>query len=359
MSDISLLPEEMRSKEEELKKSPATAPPAESGNMHMPNPEAEDVDVIEVDEGDVGQVLEGEPLLSRAVFKIQTWFNQAKTGLFNPRTAEPPPKLPPQFFKPPAPVSQPKATGLVPIMGAKSIPAKPTPIVSAAPMAPPKPKARIVPAAEAPRRVRVIRRVRKPVRVSFLDDQSQRPEIDVPRRRFTMVVMAIVFGILLGGGYWMMDWQGRRAQANLEDVNAQITEVESKIEERQGNWDSFKDLEPRLTALAQLLDRHLSPSKVFDALEKFTVPEVYYSSFTLSPDGRVVLTTTAPTFETAARQVVAFQESGLVKTIQAMNYQASYDPLSGKLDSVGFIISLTLDPRVLRASQSIPVVAAQ
>lgn len=355
--DISLLPEELRKKEEELKKAPPTPPTPENLRMYVPKAEEEDIEVIEVDEGEIGEILEGEPLLSRVLFKTQSFFQEVSASLFHPRQMEPPPKLPPQFFKAPpvVPGTGKKITpGLVPIAGA------PVAMPSVTPGKPEiaKSKARVMPSSETPRRVRVIRRIRKPVRVSFLDEGGMRGQIDVPRRRFTLIIMAVLFIMLLGGGYWLMLWQGDRAQRNLNDVKAQLAGLQAKNKERQASWDAYRDLEPRLKALSRLLDGHLSPSKVFDALELNTVPEVSYSSFTLSPDGHVILSTTAPSFDAAARQIVAFQKSGLVTKVQAMGYQATYGSDTGKLESVGFQVSLTLDPAVLQASKPLPTPVA-
>lgn len=360
MSDeISLLPEKMRGKEEELKKM-ATAPQKEmpeSVGMHIPKSEDEEIEVIEVDEGEIGEVLGGEPFLTRTLFKAQSLIDELRFKFFHPQAVEPPPKLPPQFFKPPP--AKKVAPGLVPLAGTKPIIAPAvseakTPVVTpTAPIAdvPIKAKARVIPSALAPRRIRVIKRVRKPVRVSFLDEESLRNQIDIPRRRFTLIIMVIVFVILLGGGFGLINWQGRRADSNLSEVQQQLAEVQAKINSRQESWNAFKDLEPRLKALSGLLDRHLSPSKVFDALELYTVPEVYYTNFTLSPDGKVSLMATAPNFETSARQIVAFEKSGLTAKVQAMGYQALYDSIDGRLASVSFQISLTLEPSVLKASQ--------
>ncbi|MFA5935700.1 MAG: hypothetical protein WC787_02515 [Patescibacteria group bacterium] len=338
MSDgISLLPEELRKKEEELKKSPR--PPSEEDKlkMYIPKAEEEDIEIIEVDEGEIGEVLEGEPLVARILFKTQSFFEEVKSKLFESRVSEAPPKLPPQFFKPPT--KKAGVTGLVPTAG------------GAAQIQPG--KARIMPSAQAPRRVRVIRRVRKPVQVSFIDENASRIRVDISRRRFTLIFMAMLFLALIGGGYGLLYWQGDRASANLTEAMSRLSSTQGMSQERLSNWESFRDLEPRLKALTQVLDRHLSPSRLFDALEENTVPDVFYSTFTLSPDGRLILGTTAPSFASAARQIVAFETSGIAQSVQAMGYQAHYND-AGNLEAVMFQIGLALNPDILRTIEPIP-----
>ncbi|MFH1077924.1 MAG: hypothetical protein V1745_01405, partial [Patescibacteria group bacterium] len=97
-------------------------------------------------------------------------------------------------------------------------------------------------------------------------------------------------------------------------------------------------------------DAHVNPTKVFYALEQYTVPDVSYSSFTLTPDGRVTLAATAASFESAARQVVALRDSGIATDVSAMGYQAAYDEKSGTLMTVSFQIGMKLVPALQKAA---------
>ncbi|MBI4139063.1 hypothetical protein HY479_02835 [Candidatus Uhrbacteria bacterium] len=356
--DISLLPEEMRKREEELKKKSAPPPAVEKVSMHLPDAEQEDIEIIEVDEGEVKDVLAGEPALSRAIFGVQTMFQAAKAKLFHPRPVESPPKLPPQFFKPPVPKEKKPPPGLVPIPGAVPPTATRSPLpVKPAAVAPPA-KARIMPAAQTPRRVRVIKRVRKPVRVSFLDEKELQLRIDLPRRKFTLAVYAATFILLFAGTYAILVWQGERAGLNAASVKAQLSVVQARLRDRQKEWASFQDLEPRLKTLGGLLDAHVAPTHLFDLLERHTVPDVSYSSFTLTPEGHAILTASARSYESAARQIVALRDSGMAEQVEALGYQATYDGESGALDQVSFQINLTLRPSVLRAMKAEQVAGA-
>jgi len=336
-SDISFLPDDLRGKEEELKKQPPPPPKAaEDLKMHLPSSEEESIEIIEVDEGEISEVLAGEPAITRILFRTQAFFQELFDKLFRPHAEEPPPKLPPQFFKPP-PAGVKPVGGLVPLGGAKQpAPAAAPSGIQAIVSAAGKPgeaklKARIMPEAQAPRRVRVIKRVRKPVRVSFLEDEELRLQAGIPKRRFTLIVTALVFIALLGGSGALLWWQGDRAKTNLADVQSQVATVESRIKEQQGAWATFQNLEPRLTALGTLLNGHVATTKVFYALENNTVPDVSYSSFTYSPDGHVALAATAASFQSAARQIVAFRQSGIATDVQAMGFQATYDDASAVL----------------------------
>ncbi len=344
--NISLLPENLRKREEQIKKEAPTPEREEEVKMHLPSAEEEDIEIIEIDEGEVGEVLAGEPSFTRAIFGIQSFFQDMKAKLLHPYAAEPPPKLPPQFFTPPKPKEKKPPPGLVPIPGVT-----PPPIIQIKEAVVAQQKPRVMPAAKTPKRVRIIKRVRKPVRVSFLDEQELQLRIDIPRRRFTLAIYVVAFALLFTGSYLILIWQGERVGANAESVRMDLTEIEKKISEKQSAWISYQDLEPRLKALGALLDRHVAPTRLFDQLERYTVKDASYSSFTLSPDGHLLLSASTKSYESAARQIVSFRKSGIASSVEAFGYQASFDDATGAIIKVTFQINLVLNPEVLRLAQ--------
>lgn len=319
MTDISLLPEELRRKEDQLKKdAPPPARPSSSDlKFSTPTEEGEDVEVIEIDEGEVEQVLAGEPFLSKLVFRASAFLQDLKAKLFHPAVEEPAPKLPPQFFKPP--VAQPGvAPAVKPIRAeAANLAINPQELAKA--------KVRIIPSEKAPKRVRVIRRIRKPMRVSFVsEEQLELLRINVPKRRFTFIALSVLFTVLLAGG-WFALWQLQSAASSeLSIADRQLSDTRKSIQEEKRAWTSFQDLEPKLRALLSLLNTHISPTRLLERIEQTTLPTVQYNLFTLTPDRKVSLGVVTDSFESAAEQVVAYQRSGFVKKVDATGYTALY-----------------------------------
>lgn len=358
--EISLLPESDRRREDaEKRRRPIPEEEERTPSMHLPADETgEDLEVIEVDEGDLTDVLAGEPWLSRSLFQAQTWIRDTAAKLFHPRPPAMPETLPPQFVAPP-PRPKGPPPGLIVIPGAEPVAAKPsaTPTKPATPLtsfAPKKelPKTRVIPAPITPRRVRVIKRVRKPVSVSFVSTYERELASDVPRRRFTLVLTTAVCIALVAGGYDLLRRQGARAAENLNAVNEQVAVVEKQIADQQQTWSAYSDLEPRLRALTGLLDRHVFPTALFDALERLTLPTVYYSSLTFAQNGAVTLAATAPSFEAAAQQVVSLRDGGIATRVDAFGYQATYAE-TGAVDHVNFQLTLTLDPSLVNAAKQL------
>ena len=400
--DISLLPEGMRKNEDAMKKTEPAKADSGASELRFSTPlnEEEDIETIEIDEGEVEQVLASEPFLTRLAFKTSEFFEGLKSKLLHPGEPEPPPKLPPQFFAPPPakpkPVLTPAAPALTPSGSAPSssavaagtstptpsaastgastafstVPAKPaaTPAQAgasllassvAAPGSPPspaaagaaaKPKARIIPAEKTPRRVRVIKRVRKPVRVSFVSEEDLRLlHVDISKRKFTLAILTLLFVASIGVGVFALGQQQAAADAELAAAKTQSADVLSVTAEKQKEWSNFQDLQPRLKALIGLLNQHMSPTHLLASLEKTTLKDVQYGSFSLTPDQRVSLPVITDSYESAARQIVAFQHASFVKSVDASGFTALYDsknPLLPK--SVTFQVTLTLSPSALQ-----------
>ncbi|MBP9864739.1 hypothetical protein KBC54_04840 [Patescibacteria group bacterium] len=350
--NISLLPEELRTKEDQVKKEVVqqTASPSEL-RFNVPSEDnADDVEVIEIDEGDVDQVIAGQPPLTKAMYRMGEFFSGLKHRLLQPGKPVPAPKLPPQFF------TAKDTSSVISVSAPTQAAATPSP--AGAPQKAVKSGVSIAPFQKVPRRVRVITRIRKPVRVSFVSDDDLRlMRVDIPKRRFTLILVAIFFSILIGGGAYALSIQENAAKAELAKADTQLSDVRRQIKDKQESWLSFQDLEPQLKALGSLLDQHISPNKLFDEIERTTLPTVYYQSMNLTPDRRVVLVTIADSFQSAAEQVAAFQAAPFITSVEASGYGVKYEtPASLSPSRVEFQLQLRLSDSALIGS--VPVTSA-
>ncbi|MFZ6015974.1 MAG: hypothetical protein ACOYUZ_06530 [Patescibacteria group bacterium] len=358
MSDISFLPSSFKDKEEEIIKESIHEPEdAGSISMHVPESEEEDVEIIEVDASEVDQVLVGEPLYSKLYFKASLWIDGFKQKYLQPRAAEPPPKEPPQFFK--APPIKPAEKGKIPAEAAPgpgvkapaTVTAKEaskTPAaVSAQPAA--KPKVRIIPSGATPRRrVRIIKRVRKPVHVSLLDEEMMRQmHINIPRRQFTLIFLTILFAAVFVGSYFLLENAKTSAAAEQQTVQSALNDVKNLSRSELEKWMSYQDLEPRLIALGNLMDEHKSVLKVLAFLEKNTLKDVSYGSFSKDSDNQVNLAVTAGSIESAARQLLVFEEAPEIQTLEANSFSISTDE-QAQSKKVTFQLLLEFTPDALK-----------
>ncbi|MFA6160882.1 MAG: hypothetical protein WCT54_03855 [Patescibacteria group bacterium] len=361
MSDISLLPQDFRDKEEELKK--VTTPEEHPGEtlMHVPQEDAEDIEIIEVEEGEVDQVLKGEPLLSRLIYKSGVWIDEMRGKLFKTQRQEPPAKSPPQFFKPPLDrssnievrSSKTEVTNVAkPILESKQTSESKAQVTDAKvqpqtanPLS--RPKARIIPSSASPRRVRIIKRVRKSVHVSLLDQEVVRQlQVNVPKRKLTLAFMTLIFAAVFAAGYLLLGQQQAVAQTAKQNTDMQANDLRGQITTMQDQWASFSDLEVRLIALNNLMEGHVSVLNALKLLEQKTLSDVSYGGFLMDNTGHINLGVKAPSYEAAARQLQIFKESPEVKTVEA-NAFSKTEASSGVTASVSFQLSLQLQNEAL------------
>ncbi|MDF1496577.1 MAG: hypothetical protein P1P90_00775 [Patescibacteria group bacterium] len=366
MSDISFLPASLREQEEEIKQDSLKTSSTGVVSMHVPEAEEEDVEIIEVDASEVDEMLIGEPLYTRLYYKASLLVDSLKEKYLAPRPLEPPAKTPPQFFKP-------SAKGEAETITATAKPAEKstgkhatTPIATsktsvgtaqAKPGEPAKPgqksSARIRPSLSKPRvgrRVRIIKRVRKPVHVSLLDEQVMKDlHINIPKRQFTLVFLAVLFSVIFAGAYLLLDQAIAQAITKQNEIQSNFNSLSQEIKTEQGKWKSFQDLEPRLITLSDLLDSHVSASSVLKFLEENTLVDVSYDSFMMTEDGRVNLGVTALNFNTAARQLLIFEESPYVESAESNAF--SLAGVEGG-QYITFQLVIDLKPEALRFYKS-------
>ncbi len=362
MSDISLLPEEMRGKEKAEESKPQSAPVAESGlKMHVPSMEVdEDIEIIEVDEGDLAAVLSEEPFMTKFTYRLSLIFDRLRGRFQKTQEDAPPPKAPPQFFKPPRPglVTTPPslssgapaglASGAKPSMASSATIAGATSALKkpGAPAVPGRSGVRIMPQANVPRRVRVIRRIRKPVRVSLIPPEDLIVfSVNVGRRKWTLGIFLFFFIALIVGGYVFISKQTVVASGRLAEARAQNVAVQDQIAERLEKWSTYEDLEARLRMLRSQLDNHIVVTRLFGFLEETTLPNVTYQNAIWSSQGqRLSLDVAAASYDATAQQVMVFENHPLVKAVDASGFTAGKDAETRETTSVKFSLAIELKP---------------
>ncbi len=345
MADISFLPSSYKEQEDEIKKDSLKTASNEPVSMHVPETEEEDVEIIEVDASEVDQLLIGEPIYTRLYYRASLFIDNLKTKYLEPRPLEAPAKTPPQFFK--APDKTKPAPGITPAPSPTASISAPSPGRTGE--KPGVAKAKIRPAPMRPvtgKRVRIIKRVRKPLEVSLLDEGMMRDlHINIPKRKFTLVFLTVLFTAVFAGAFLLIDNAIAQAVADQSVVQESLNQTNKKLNEEQAKWRAFQDLEPRLLTLSALLETHTSVNKVLSFLEEITLQDVSYGSFMMNEDGRINLSVTAVSFEAAAAQMLAYENSPYVQSAEANAFAISKESGVGR---VSFQLVLLLKPEALR-----------
>lgn len=128
------------------------------------------------------------------------------------------------------------------------------------------------------------------------------------RRLYRSGIAVVVVGIIISGGYLGLRWWQRTTSQDGLTVAEQITTLQQQLAAYQQTRAQVQELDERLSQIQQLLDAHPFWSKIFAALEQYTLPTVSYQSLTVDPKGGVRLSATAPDYLTVAQQVAVWQQ---------------------------------------------------
>lgn len=348
--DISLLPEDMRSQEEKEKTKTFTPPALPGGanglKMHVPETQAdEDIEIIEVDEGDLAAVLSDEPLLTRAMYQVALFFDKAKSALLKHDDSAPTAKAPPKFFEPPRSglVSPPQKSELDASSSSQVKVLGPTSIVHT--------QARITPHADVPHRVRVIRRVRKPVRVSLISSQEiAELTVDIGRRKWTLGITLGFFMAILITGYIFLSQQVGISKARFDDASSQLTNVQTEAQNRLKDWSQFEDLEARLRLLNSALNDHIVITRLFDFIESITLPTITYRSAVFGKDGLLGLDVIATSYDDASAQMIAYEADPRIKRVEAGSFSLERGDDGVSVKAVTFQVNIEIDPNSFKGA---------
>jgi Tfp pilus assembly protein PilN len=360
MGDISLLPEDLRGQEQRVKVPPAVPSHDETGGLKMHVPDAmvdEDIEIIEVDEGDLAAVLSEEPFMTRFTYQLSLWFDQIKDRFFKHEEEATPAKAPPQFFRPPRKglvssatpgkaVTPGEASGTI-ISGGATTPAAANRVGGGDRK--PGVHARITPQTEVPRRVRVIKRVRKPVRVSLVSAEDLAVlSIDIGKRKWTLGIFIILFTAMIVGGYVLISSRLNTSKTRLAGLQNEVSQMNKTAEDQLAQWKQYEDLEGRLKLLQQALGDHIMITRLFDFLEKNTLKGVSYKTASWSGDGQLTLDVVAESFDDAGAQMIILKQSPLVQSAESSGFSMSKNGTTGEIENITFQLALKLAPESLR-----------
>ena len=154
------------------------------------------------------------------------------------------------------------------------------------------------------------------------------------RAVYAIILVAVVYAALfvLGQSFAKQD----------QDLSEELAVAESKFKEVQKQNNSLINSTKQLAQLGSLFKAHIYWTKFFNALEKLTIPQVYYNDINASLDGQITISATADSYLSVAKQYLAYQNSP-----QAIK-QVSISGLSGGAEDggVNFSIILQVNPNL-------------
>ncbi|MDO8500181.1 MAG: hypothetical protein Q7S66_06045 [bacterium] len=150
------------------------------------------------------------------------------------------------------------------------------------------------------------------------------------------IILFLIFLLVWGGLYFYK----RSLDANAENWRSQISSLENEL--RPDLLNQLIGLSNRLAATREILSRHTFSSNTLALLERDTHPQVSFTSFQYSEEGRKIeLSAKAASYRVVADQVMAFEADPQVESVGFGGLQLDDKGLVGFKLSIIFKPSLT------------------
>ncbi|MBI4599703.1 hypothetical protein HY732_02155 [Candidatus Uhrbacteria bacterium] len=173
----------------------------------------------------------------------------------------------------------------------------------------------------------------------------------IVRRNIGLLVGSFVMALAIAlAAYGVLFVWGAQEQKKVAVIRQELDSVDieiAKMEKENANLIAFQN---KLSVIKSLLDEHTTVLPFFNALEKNTLPEVFYSTLALADDGTVALAASTTSYTNVGRQLLAFQESkGFITSVQFSGIASSLDQ-QGDVIGVDFNVTLQIDPALFAVS---------
>lgn len=129
--------------------------------------------------------------------------------------------------------------------------------------------------------------------------------------------------------------------------NTKIKELDDKIAaystpEEKAHEAKVLEYKKKLDDFSTIMANHKLSSNIFDFIEKNTLPNVWFSNFSMTgSSGEVRVSGEAKDMETVSRQFRVFETSKeYIKMVTVLNTQVGND------DKVSFILNIILEPNI-------------
>ncbi len=131
--------------------------------------------------------------------------------------------------------------------------------------------------------------------------------------------------IILGMFYGYLLLLGERKMQEVRDNSQKLAELNKQIAGVEDNMDDVFSFQRKIKLVKVLISQHIYWTNFFAFLEKNTLPNVHYSSFNGSIDGRYKLKAQTDSFTSIANQLLILKQNPYVLTAKTNGGDISYD----------------------------------
>lgn len=176
---------------------------------------------------------------------------------------------------------------------------------------------------------------RRGLQVSLIPEETVEKRINTGLRKTMLAVIVVIEVIILAVVWFFVNAQTDARRRQIADFDKSIQDSKSQIEQVRGEQKDLLIFEKKLASMSDLLASHVYTSKMFEFLEKNTVPDVWYESYISTSDAQVSLAVNAKNMQVAAEQIAHLEGLAEIEQINVNSFQTRLTD-RGQVANVGF-----------------------
>lgn len=179
------------------------------------------------------------------------------------------------------------------------------------------------------------------------EEMNRHPELEVGQKLFTAGMVAGFSVLLVLLGYFGLSWYQIGVTREAVKVEDEVVALDSQIKELEARRAEAVEFQAYLGLVRSLLDQHVYWSQFFKLLETHTSREVFFSNFSMSGTNQLVISAQALDYDAVAEQIVALERAtDFIQAVRVDAVAAEVDRASGLYQGVTFTLSLDFIPGV-------------
>ncbi len=131
-----------------------------------------------------------------------------------------------------------------------------------------------------------------------------------------LLIIALIFLIMFSAVFIYLKTQKTNLVSEYNQVNQSIAQTEAEINTYGFEKMQAIALKDRALILKILLDQHIYWTKFLGLLEHSTISDVYYVNFVADSNGDIILSAKAKTYNNVAEQLLVFQEADFIEQVE-------------------------------------------
>lgn len=179
----------------------------------------------------------------------------------------------------------------------------------------------------------------KEIDVNFLPEGINL--VPIKKLRLYFGLSAIIGVIIVALGYFGINLSNQLLEKQFQGIDRQLEAAEAGYAKLKAKEEEALKWSKRVAVISSLLENHIYWSKFFPYLEKTTIPDVYYTSIGLSSDGIVTLSGVATNYTAVARQYKVFLNNSEIFPEATLSFSGG-----AQGEGIGLSVKLKLDDKL-------------